>query len=111
MDEKEFRVGTGVMVFKDGKVLMGKTKTSDSHKDGEYCFPGGHLEHNESLVSGIKRETLEESGIEIDNVKFFFVANIRDYYPLHYIGFGFIADWKSGEPTLVEPDKFESWGW
>lgn len=111
MGQTEFRVGTGAMVFKDGKVLLGKTKASNTHKEGEFCFPGGHLEHNESLVSATKREAKEEAGVEIDNVNFFLVMNITEYDPLHYIGFGFTADWKSGEPKVMEPDKFESWDW
>ena len=41
MDNKENRpkVGLGVMVMKDGKVLLGKRK--GSHGAGEYVWPGG----------------------------------------------------------------------
>ncbi len=43
--EKEHitKVGVGVMVFKDGKVLM--TKRQGSHGAGEHSFPGGHLDY------------------------------------------------------------------
>lgn len=30
-----------------------------------YQFPGGHLEHNETLIDCLKREVLEEAGIEL----------------------------------------------
>ncbi len=111
MPEKVIKVGVGVMIFKDGKVLLGKSKASNNHKDQEFSFPGGHLEHNESLIESVKRETREECGVEIDNVKFSLIANIREFYPKHYIGFGFIADWKVGEPKVLEPDKFDNWDW
>ena len=41
------KVGVGVMVFKDGKILLAKRK--GSHGAGEYAFPGGHLEFGESF--------------------------------------------------------------
>ncbi|MEI8337572.1 MAG: NUDIX domain-containing protein [bacterium] len=109
MEEKEFRVGTGVMIFKDGKVLIGRRKSKLG--EGDYSFPGGHLEHNELITDCIKRETREECGIEIKNLEFIFVGNIRDYPPRHYIGFGFTAEIESGEPKVMEPDKLVSWDW
>ena len=45
--EQRPKVGIGVMVFKDGKVLMGKRKSS--HGEGEWAWPGGHLEYMESF--------------------------------------------------------------
>jgi len=64
MDKKP-KVGVGIIVIKDNKVLLGKRK--NSHGEGSWCFPGGHLEFNESLENCAKREVLEETGIEIKN--------------------------------------------
>lgn len=102
-------VGFGVMVMRDGKVLLGKRK--GSHGAGEYAWPGGHLEYMESIVEAAKREVREEAGIEIDNVRFVRLMNLKTYAPKHYVDIGLAADWKSGEPKVMEPDKFESWGW
>ncbi len=96
-------------ILKDGKVLLGKRK--GSHGEGEYAFPGGHLEYMESFENCAKRETLEECGIEIENIKFLFLANVKKYYPKHYVHIGMIADWKSGEPKVLEPDRSENWDW
>lgn len=103
------KVGIGVMVFKDGKVLLHKRKAS--HGTGEYSFPGGHLEYMESFEQCAKRETQEEAGIEIQNVRFQYLANVTHYAPKHYVHVGLIADWKSGEPTIMEPEKCEGWDW
>lgn len=103
------KVGIGVMIFKKGKILLGKRK--GSHGEGEYAFPGGHLEYMESTEEGALREIAEECGVKIRNLRFQFVANVRKYKPKHYIHFGLVADWKSGEPKILEPDKMESWGW
>jgi len=97
------------MIFKDKKILLGKRK--GSHGEGEYAFPGGHLEYMESFADCARRETKEECGIEIDNIRFQYLANITKYAPKHYTHIGLIADWKSGSPQVLEPDKCESWNW
>ena len=103
------KVGIGVLIFKDGKVLLGKRK--NSHGAGEYSGAGGHLEYMESFEQCAKREVLEETGMEIENVRFLCLFNLKNYPPKHYVDIGVIADWKSGEPKIMDPDKIEGWGW
>ncbi|HRY59932.1 MAG TPA: NUDIX domain-containing protein [Patescibacteria group bacterium] len=103
------KVGIGVMIVKDGKVLLGKRK--GSHGDGEYAFPGGHFEYGESFENSILREVAEECGIKIKNLRFQMVSNFKNYMPKHYVHIGFLADWESGDPQLLEPEKCEGWIW
>jgi|SRR3989344_1537442 len=103
------KVGIGLMIFKDGKVLLGKRK--GSHGEGEYAFPGGHLEYMESFGNCAIRETKEECGIDIENVRFQFLSNVKTYAPKHYVQIGLIADWKNGKVAILEPEKYESWEW
>jgi 8-oxo-dGTP diphosphatase len=103
------RVGIAVMIFKDGKVLLGKRK--GSHGEGEYASPGGHLEYMESFAGCAIREVREECGLEITNIRFLMLANILAYKPKHYVHITLLADWKSGEPEVREPDKCEGWQW
>lgn len=108
--ENQFpKVGVGVMILKDGKVLLGKRM--GSHGVGEYLFPGGHLEYMESFKNCVIRETREECGIEIENIRFNIVSNDTEYKPKHYITLIFKADWKSGEPEALEPHKIIGWDW
>lgn len=110
MDEQlRPKVGIGVVIFKDGKILLGKRR--GAHGAGEYAGPGGHLEHLESFEDCAKRETLEETGIEIENIRFLCVTNLMKYAPKHYVDIGVVADWKSGEPEVLETDKVDSWEW
>jgi len=97
------------MIFKDGKVLLGKRR--GSHGEGEYAWPGGHLEYMESFEECARREVREETGMEIENIRFLRLVNLKEYAPKHYIDVGLIADWKNGEPKIVEPNKIESWNW
>lgn len=106
---KRPKVGIGVMVLKDGKVLLGKRK--GSHGEGEFAFPGGHLEHMESFADCARREVREECGIEIENIRFQYLANITKYAPKHYAHIGLVADWKKGKPKVLETNKSESWKW
>lgn len=103
------KVGLGVMVIKDGKVLMGKRKSS--HGAGEWAWPGGHMEYMESFEECAKREVKEETGMEIENVRFNRLMNLKQYAPKHYVDVGLVAEWKSGEPELREPHKCEEWKW
>lgn len=108
--EKEItRVGVGILIFKKGKILISKRKRSFGA--GEYATPGGHLEYMESFEDCIRREVREECGIEIKNIRFSFLANVDHYYPKHRVHVGLIADWESGDPVVLEPDKNESWEW
>ena len=97
------------MILKDDKVLLCRRK--GSHGAGEYAFPGGHLEYMESFEDCAKRETLEETGLTIKNVRFNCVSNVTSYPPKHYVHIGLVADWESGEPQVLEPDKRENWEW
>lgn len=107
--EQRPKVGIGVMIIRNGKVLLGKRKSS--HGAGEYAWPGGHMEYMESFEGCAKREVKEETGMEIDNVRFLRLLNLKEYAPKHYVDIGLIADWKSGEPEIMEPDKIDGWAW
>ena len=109
MNENIPKVGVGVMIWKDGKVLLGKRK--NAHGAGQYAFPGGHFEYMESFEECIARELREECGVEVENIKFQLLGNIKDFAPKHYVQVSFTADWKSGEPKVLEPEKCEGWDW
>jgi 8-oxo-dGTP diphosphatase len=53
------------VIIDDKKVLLVKRSKNDSHRAGEWEFPGGELEANEDLRGGLMREILEETGINI----------------------------------------------
>ncbi len=113
------RVGIGVMIFRDfpayaggtvvKKILLGKRKSKLGQ--GDWSFPGGHLEAGESFATCAIRETQEETGIEITNMQFQLLGNIPNTFSAHYVQIAFTADWKSGEPTVMEPEKCERWEW
>lgn len=55
---------------------------------------------------------MEETGVSVINLRFATATN--DFFKneaKHYITICMIGDWDSGEPTILEPDKFTKLGW
>ncbi|HAN09953.1 MAG TPA: DNA mismatch repair protein MutT [Clostridiales bacterium] len=104
------KVGLGVFVIKERKILMGKRK--NSHGEGTWALPGGHLEMFETWEECSKREVLEETGINIKNLKFGAVTNdIFEKENKHYITIFMLSEYDFGEVKLLEPNKCEEWRW
>jgi 8-oxo-dGTP diphosphatase len=108
VSEQRPKPSVGVIIFKDGKTLLGRRK--GAHGEGEYGSVGGHLEFGETPQEGVYRELAEECGITIKNLRFLCVVNSLKY-DKHYVDIGFVADWEAGEPQILEPDYRLDWGW
>ncbi|MBI5793469.1 NUDIX domain-containing protein [Candidatus Uhrbacteria bacterium] len=110
MNHERPKVGTAVIIVKDGNVLMGRRK--GAHGEGTWCPPGGHLEFGESWEECVRRETMEEAGIEIQNVRF--VGAVNNHEPdwgTHYITLFMQAEYLRGEVRNCEPEKCSGWEW
>ena len=104
------KVGLGVCIVKDGKVLMGQRR--NAHGDGSWSFPGGHLEFGETFEQCAIREVEEETGLTISSPTFVTITN--DVFPAenkHYVTIYMKAEWESGDPKVTEPDKMVKWDW
>lgn len=103
------QVGVGVMIERDGKILLGRRR--NSHGDGSWSWCGGHLEYGESFEHCAIREVAEESGLVVQRLRFLCLHNILAY-DKHYVDIQFIAEQIApGEPQLLEPHKIAEWGW
>lgn len=69
----------GTIIMRDEKILM--TKESKEKCYGKWSFPAGHLESNELICDGAKRETYEETGCTVELKKSFpvFLKNTDDF--------------------------------
>jgi 8-oxo-dGTP diphosphatase len=68
------KVGVGIMIVKDGQVLLGRRK--GAHGEGEYAWPGGHLEFGETLEECVAREIAEETGMTVKPIRLVSVSNV-----------------------------------
>lgn len=103
------RVGVGIIVIKDKKILLGKRK--GSHGAGAWACPGGHLEYAEEVLECAKRELAEETGLRaLTLVPGPWVNNMIDHTKHYVTAYVFVTAFE-GEVELLEKDKCESWGW
>ncbi|MCR4277919.1 MAG: NUDIX domain-containing protein [Candidatus Berkelbacteria bacterium] len=104
------KVGVGVIIRKNGKVLFGQRLNAHGH--GTWSFPGGHLEFGETFEHCAKREVAEEAGVTIQFVKIGPVTNdIHKREDKHYVTVFVICDWVGGVAKNLEPDKLRQWKW
>jgi len=65
-------ITVNAIVIKDNKVLLGKRGTVNGKpmlESGKWGLLGGFFGRDENLVEAVKREVMEESGWEIDNLQ------------------------------------------
>jgi ADP-ribose pyrophosphatase YjhB (NUDIX family) len=88
------RIAVRAIIADNDKMLLVRLKTKKGAL-GFYCTIGGGLDEGEGLIDGLKREVLEETGVEAeigrllciqqfadkkDNIEFFFhVTNTEDF--------------------------------
>jgi ADP-ribose pyrophosphatase YjhB (NUDIX family) len=116
--EQKPKVGVGVMILRENKVLFGKRhddpKKADSelHGEGTWTMPGGKLDFLETLKDCAFREVFEETGIKIkkENIKLISVTDdiVKD---VHFVTIGFLCEEFEGEPKVTEPDEITEWKW
>jgi len=115
-DDKKPGVGFGIMMLKNGKVLLGKRndnpEKADSklHGEGTWTMPGGKLHFQESFEQGAIREAMEETGIKLNKVKVICVNNDK-VDDAHFVTIGLFSDDFEGEPKIMEPDEITEWCW
>ena len=104
------QVGVGVLIVQNGCVLLGKRK--GAHGAGTWSAPGGHLEFGESIEECARREVLEETGLELQNIQYGpFTNNVFEADNKHYVTVFVLASSVGSEAKLLEPDKCEGWSW
>jgi 8-oxo-dGTP diphosphatase len=93
------------LLVRDGRVLIGRRKIEP--RQGYWDLPGGFLEEGEDPLDGLRREFLEETGLEVEPVEWVgaFVDPYDDYYVL---GLTWIVS-ADGEP--VAADDVEELAW
>jgi 8-oxo-dGTP diphosphatase len=109
-DSRRVGAGIGVMLLKEGKVLLGRRLTSELDGSESWTMPGGHIEFGETFEETTKREVLEETAIIVRSVRVLCVNNEKTERA-HYVTVGTIAESFVGEPKVMEPDTITEWRW
>lgn len=98
------------MVIRNGLILMGQRK--GAYAGGEWAFPGGKLELDESWSECAKREVYEETGLRVQlDVEELGLSNDVWKGLRHYVTIYMVARSNKGEARVMEPEKCTNWGW
>lgn len=104
------RVGIGVIVTKGDHLLLLERK--GVHGQGTWSTPGGHLEYGESPEECAIRETKEETGVDIVNVRALgFTNDVFESSGLHYITLWMTGEYGAGEAMVAAPYEASAVGW
>lgn len=103
-------IGVGVIVQRsDTKILLGYRHKKD--EEPTWCFPGGHVEANESFEDAALREVEEEAGLKLRNITITgFVQNIEDNAS-NLTGVAYAELDSHQDAEIREPDVFKCWRW
>ncbi len=107
---KIVRVGVGSVIIREKMLLFGLR--SGLHGKDQWCFPGGHLEFGETPEECAIRETREETGLIISQVKSGpWVNNAFTENDTQYITLFMMSQYIDGEAQVMEENKFKMWKW
>lgn len=113
MAKERFKIIPSVylMLIKDNKILLSR-RHNTGYRDGEYSFPAGHLDGNETFKQGIVREAKEEIGVILDAADLELVHTMDRRIPNdERADFFFTARKWQGEPKIMEPEKCDDLSW
>ena len=116
--KRKFGVGVGVMILRDGKVLLGKRHddpkkaSSALHGEGSWTMPGGKIDIGETLLQAALRETHEEIGATLTAPDLKLISMSDEIMEdAHFVTAGFLCTSFTGEISVMEPDEITTWQW
>lgn len=108
--ENSARVGVSVIVKKGDRILL--EKRQHSHGAGTWGPPSGYIKYGETLEEAAARETMEETGVEITEIKFRVITNdIFEAEQQQFITVWVEAKYAGGEPKVNAPAEESNVGW
>ena len=76
---KPRRITVRGVIYQNNQLLAQQLKPGSDGKERDYwCTPGGGLDPNESLLEGLRREIIEETGIAPKIGKLLFIQQFAD---------------------------------
>jgi mutator protein MutT len=106
-------VGGGTLILNEKlETLLLKRSINSKNEAGFWNKPGGSVEFGETVEDALKRETMEELGVEVKMVKFLsYTDHFVEKENEHWIAFNFIAKIIKGTPRIMEPHKADDMRW
>jgi 8-oxo-dGTP diphosphatase len=104
------RVGVGILITRRDEVLL--VHRHGAHGAGTWSPPGGHLDYGETPEQCAIREAREETGVEVDTVRFRALTNdVFESERRHYITIWMQAAYRTGEAGVRSKRELTEVGW
>jgi mutator protein MutT len=104
----------GIILKKENNVLLVK-RTNTDWTSGQWNFPGGLFEENETLANAAAREAQEEVGVKIasNDLELVHVMHVQktEQHAKEIFGFYFMTKSLHGTPINNEPHRHSEIGW
>lgn len=105
-------VGVGAVILHEGKILLEKRGNNPAR--GQWTIIGGIVEVGESLEDAVRRETKEETGLDVESM---ILIDVVDQVHLdregkieyHYVIIDYIVKVKPGEPNASSDAEELKW--
>jgi 8-oxo-dGTP diphosphatase len=97
------------LIVREGSVLLAKRSVRRTSYAGQWSFPGGHVEQNETLTEALTRELREEIGIiptEFTHLGLIKDPNVPASASINYHMYR-VTRWDGGEPSLLCDEQSE----
>ena len=103
----------GYVLSPDGRevLLIHRNARDDDQHLGKYNGLGGKIEPDEDVVAGMRREILEEAGIECESMRLRGTVSWPGFGKAgeDWLGFVFMIDRYSGTPLTSNPEGTLEW--
>jgi len=105
-------VGVGAIILRKGEILL--EQRGNEPALGQWTIPGGVVEVGESLENAVRRETKEETGLDVKETS---LVDVVDQVHLdkqgrieyHYVIIDYVVTVKPGEPKPASDAKDLKW--
>ncbi len=108
-------VGVDAIIINDnGQILITKRASAMSTYSGCWCLPGGWMEWGETVEQAVKREAMEEIGVEIEIIKFigkYYDTNNLPIKKSSRVALPHICKIISGVPKVNQIEEVEEIKW
>lgn len=101
--------GIGCFVVRNGRFLMGRRH--GAHGAGTWSVPGGWIEWGESPEAAAIREVREETGMLVVDARVAAATTTSHPEGMCSVTLWMVARWASGEPVVIEPEKYAEHRW
>jgi 8-oxo-dGTP diphosphatase len=98
---------TLVFITREDRVLLLRGSAKKRIWADKYNGIGGHIERDEDVYSAARREVIEETSLDVENLRLVGLINIDGDQPVGIMLFVFVAESRLGKPVPSEEGTLE----